>query len=112
VAKAPKKLPDEVTSFTGDEKLDAIAGALVLLLSDLGPADQVKVLRAATAQGVIVTTVNMDLREQINLMREEVKILAGYFDGSSGLGRMAASNAQQHVNALMSHVTRVRSYVG
>lgn len=106
-----KPAPTDQTSLTGDEQLDAIAGAMILLLSDLPAADQVKVLRKVTAEGVIVTTVNLNLKERITEMREEVKILAGYFDGSSGIGSLAAQNAKLNVDRLFAQVTRIRSYV-
>lgn len=98
-------------TLTGDPKLDGIAGAVMLALSDLTAEQQVKVLRVVTAQGIIITTVNIDIKGVIYDMAAECRALSGYFDGSSGIGALAAKNAKHHTDQLMRLLTRLKSYV-
>lgn len=89
-------------TLTGDPELDGIAGALVLLLSELPPHKQMVVLKAAASPELIIAMSSLNLNHTVVAMETWITAIEGVFDGSSGLGRMAALNAQHLVKNLRS----------
>lgn len=94
--------------LTGDPELEGVAGALVLLLTDLPPVAQLIVVRAAVDPSIFVNLGNVNLNRAVQDMGSEVDELEGYFDGTSGLGRIAAQNARSHVKLLKSYLVNIQ----
>lgn len=94
--------------LTGEPELEGIAGALVLLLADLPPLAQLIVVRAAVDPSIIVSMGHVNLNHAVQAMGAEVSNLEGYLDGTSGLGRIAAQNAHEHVKLLKSYLTNLQ----
>lgn len=97
---ARKKKPDKEPSLTGNPDLDGIAGAMVLLLSELPAEHQVTVMRAVASKEIIVSLGSLNVNHTVGAMHHRITSLEGYFDGSSGLGRIAVEGAQREVKEL------------